>query len=148
MSVITWVLRHPDSKVPTQGSSRAAGYDLSTVEEKTLLPGQSYAFSTGLSWSVPSALNVFMEIKPRSGLAKNYAIDTLAGVIDADFEGIIHVILINHGIEPVTFKVGDRIAQGVIHALPTIQTTSAELNGRVFNQSARGENGFGSTGLQ
>lgn len=145
--MITWVLRDSKAKVPTKGSARAAGYDLSTIEEKTLQPGEIYAFPTGLSWNVSPDMNIYMEIRPRSGLAKNHGIDTLAGVADADFQGEFKIILINHGKEPVSFQVGDRIAQGVIHWVPTVETTSAKLEGFVFTSSDRGEKGFGSTGL-
>jgi dUTP pyrophosphatase len=77
-------------------------------------------------------------IKPRSGLAFNYGIDVLAGVIDADYKDEIKVILINHGDDPYHIKAGDRIAQLVV--LPYYV-----INGEDGNAPIR-SGGFGSTG--
>jgi len=36
-------------------------------------------------------------VAPRSGLASKHFIDTGAGVIDADYRGMVKVLLFNHG---------------------------------------------------
>ena len=66
------------------------------------------------------------------------------GTIDADYRAEIKVILINHGGMPFYINPGDRIAQLVFNELPVIHFThSLEFK----TTTARGEGGFGSTGI-
>lgn len=67
-------------------------------------------------------------VAPRSGLAAKHGIDTLAGVIDADYRGQVGVILANLSDQDFEIKVGDRIAQLIvekvgIYTLPTISSS-------------------------
>jgi dUTP pyrophosphatase len=64
------------------------------------------------------------------------------GTIDADYRGVIGLILINLGREPVTVRRGERLAQMVL-----AKVERAELN--VVDElpsSCRGGGGFGHTG--
>jgi dUTP pyrophosphatase len=64
------------------------------------------------------------------------------GLIDSGYRGEIAVILINHGIETVAFKRGDRIAQLVVLPVPEVEWKEvAELP-----DTERGHGGFGSSG--
>ena len=130
-----------DATTPTRGTEGSAGFDLYYSGLPTELEVGGYAlFDTGIQMSLPK--DRVGNIKPRSGLAVKYGIDTMAGVIDSDYRGEIKVILINHGKAPVTFRKGDRIAQLVVttyHA--DVQEVMEELE-----TTARGEGGFGSTG--
>ena len=50
----------------------------------------------------------------RSEILKDHFVSIDAGVIDADFRGVIHAFMINHYLEKVfTGRTGDRIAQVV-----------------------------------
>lgn len=53
-------------------------------------------------------------VAPRSGLAYKHGIDTMAGVIDADYRGPVGVILANLSDKDFEVKVGDRIAQLIV----------------------------------
>ena len=53
-------------------------------------------------------------IAPRSGLAAKYSIDTLAGVIDADYRGEVKVLLFNGSDGDFEVKQGDRVAQLIL----------------------------------
>ena len=65
------------------------------------------------------------------------------GTIDSDYRGEVRVLLINHSKEPFVVTRGLRIAQIVF--APVIRVTLSE---RVeLPATARGEGGFGSTGL-
>lgn len=143
--MITWIKRVPEAKIPVSATSKSAGLDLSTIETYTLQPGERHAFATGLSWD-PHGQDLYLEIKPRSGLAVKHGIDTLAGIIDADYEGEIKIILINFGSEPVTFNAGDRIAQGLLQPVTRDNFCISEIATHIFGQSERGSGGFGSTG--
>ena len=56
---------------------------------------------------------------PQSGLASWCAIDVGAGVIDPDYRGILHVLLLNHNDHDFEVNVGDRIAQLVLERVST-----------------------------
>jgi dUTP pyrophosphatase len=65
------------------------------------------------------------------------------GTIDADYRGEVKVILINHGERPFTVTRGMRIAQMVVAPVARLAWSEvAELPA-----TARGEGGFGSTGV-
>ncbi len=83
-------------------------------------------------------------IAPRSGLAAKNGICVGAGVIDSDYRGNIKVLLFNHSPVPFKVKTGDRVAQLVIEAIePCTECATAS----VAEETVRGSNGFGSTGI-
>lgn len=137
---------HPDAKVPTYGTDMASGFDLSSVEELLIIgPGNKAIVPTGLSVEIPKGFEI--QIRPRSGLAAKYGVTVLntPGTVDADYRGEIRVILINHGEDSFIVRLGDRIAQGVL-AMVTDQAEFEEVED-FNNTTARGEGGFGSTGV-
>ncbi len=85
------------------------------------------------------------QIRPRSGLAAKFGITVLntPGTIDADYRGEIKVILVNLSKEPFTVQRGERIAQMVVAEHKRVEWEDAQE----LSQTARGEGGFGSTGL-
>lgn len=131
---------HEAARLPERGSHFAAGADLCSVEAVTLAPGERRAIPTGLSIEIPSGW--YGRVAPRSGLAARHGIDTMAGVIDADYRGEIKVLLINLGPEPVRLEAGDRIAQLIIERAADCGYAWAEELG----DTHRGSGGFGSTG--
>lgn len=129
-----------EAVLPAYAHSDDAGFDLFSLEDYSLKPGERHLFLTGLSSEIPSGY--FVVIKPKSGLAAKAGIDVLAGVIDAGYRGEWGVILINFGNEKYEFKKGDKIAQGIL-----LKTE----NGRIIesdkiSESERQNGGFGSTG--
>lgn len=97
-------------------------------------------------------------IAPRSGLALHHGIDVLAGVIDADYTGIVKAILYNTSNEPFTIETGMRMCQLIYERyqeFPVIKSMSMKLDpaldptepARNAATTERGRNGFGSTGL-
>ena len=107
--------------VPSRGSCKAAGYDLSRLaaavyawSKLVLCPGSllthycacsAYEYTvpaqgkevvkTDLAIAIPSG--TYARVAPRSGLAVKSFIDTGAGVIDEDYRGNVGVVLFNHG---------------------------------------------------
>jgi dUTP pyrophosphatase len=130
----------PEARLPSRGSARAAGLDICSVERVTLAPGGRAAVRTGLAVAIPEGF--YGRVAPRSGLAVRHGIDTLAGVIDADYRGEILCALVNHGSEPFEIEVGARIAQLVVEAIATPEPAWADD----LEETARGAGGFGSTG--
>lgn len=131
------------AKIPTYGSVFAAGADLYSAQNDTIvLPHKTVTFKTGLSIEIPEGYVGL--IYARSGIAtkRNLAPANKVGVIDSDYRGEILVALHNHGEEEQTVSPGDRIAQIVF----TPYRKAEFLETSALEDTARGENGFGSTG--
>lgn len=144
-TIIKFKFVDKNAKLPLNVDAGSSGYDLYSVEEVILNPGEIKLVSTGLIWEPPSN-NYEMQIRPRSGLALKHGITVLnsPGTVDASYRDIIKVILINHSQTPYTIKIGDRIAQAVFAMV--LKNFKLQVTDRV-NATAR-EGGFGSTDKQ
>lgn len=129
----------PEAIIPQYAHLTDAGFDLFSIEDYCLKPGERHVFWIGLASEIPEGY--FVMIKPRSGLAVKRGIDVLAGVIDSGYRGEWGVVLINLGSKPFEFKKGDKIAQGILfkYEKPEIQEA------KKLKSSQRGEGGFGSS---
>jgi len=134
-----------DLPLPAYETAHAAGLDLPAAVEADLVlqPGAKAMVPTGLAIALPEDYEA--QVRPRSGLAAKHAVTVLnsPGTIDADYRGEIKVILINHGPDPFTITRGMRIAQMVVAPVVRAQWIDCED----LPETARGEGGFGSTGL-
>jgi dUTP pyrophosphatase len=131
---------HPEARLPTRGSARAAGLDLYAVERVTIPPGGRAAVRTGLAVAIPRGF--YGRVAPRSGLAVHRGLDVLAGVIDADYRGEILCALVNLGAEAFEVEPGARVAQLVVEAIALPEPVWTED----LEETERGAGGFGSTG--
>ncbi|KAF2278143.1 dUTP diphosphatase [Westerdykella ornata] len=128
------------ARAPTKGSAFAAGHDLYSARD-VVVPARGRArVDTDISIAVP--VGTYGRIAPRSGLAAKHGIDTLAGVIDADYRGQVGVILANLSDEDFQIKAGDRIAQLIVERIVMPEVVVVEK----LEESVRGAGGFGSTG--
>lgn len=125
---------------PTRASDGAAGLDLYADEDATIPEYSRCWISTGIALAIAPGYVGF--VWPRSGLAGK-GLDTSAGVIDCDYRGEVKVLLCNGSHERKTVHAGDRIAQLLI--LPVGMPNVIEVD--ALPPTARGENGFGSTGV-
>jgi dUTP diphosphatase len=119
-----------------------AGLDLAAAEDVDLAPGQRAVVRTGIAIALPDGYAGF--VHPRSGLAARHGVTMVnaPGTIDAGYRGEIKVILLNTDqAMAVSLRRGDRIAQLVVQRVEHV--TFREVP--VLPESARGENGFGST---
>ena len=132
-------LLHPEAKMPFYGSEFAAGFDLYSVEQAVILPGETKIIKSGVS----------MEIEPgycwqfwdRSGLGAK-GITKFGGLIDSDYRGEFKIILHNSTKEAYTIEKGDRIIQAV--PVPIVKTEFELVE--ELTETKRGEGGFHSTG--
>jgi len=134
----------PEAVLPKLGSAGAAGYDLSSVETKVVPARGRCVVSTGLRVQVPA--DCYARIAPRSGLAVKHGIDIGAGVVDSDYLGIVGVVMFNTGDNDFQVNAGDRIAQLICERIytPVWEEVSSLAD---FEETERGDGGFGSTGL-
>ena len=138
-------LLNPRAKLPAYGSPDAAGADLYalTAGPVTIAPGQTVLIHTGLALAIPQGYVGL--VCARSGLAtkEGLAPANKVGVIDADYRGELMVALHNHSGEDRVVEDGQRVAQLVVVPYLTARFTPAEE----LDDTARGEGGFGSTGV-
>ena len=80
----------PGAIVPKKGSSGSAGFDVSTVEDACIPPGEVKAIPIG--WTVDIPQSSYARIAPRSGLALRN-INVGGGAVDYDFNGEVVVIV-------------------------------------------------------
>jgi dUTP pyrophosphatase len=136
----------PDAIVPRYMTANAAGMDLCAAIDAPieLAPGERAAVSTGLAMAIPDGFEG--QVRPRSGLAREHGVTVVnaPGTIDADFRGIVNVLLINLGNHTFTVNPEDRIAQLVI--APVVQAECVEVD--ELSATERGAGGFGSTGAR
>lgn len=134
-----------DLPLPQYATPGSVGADLyAAVQQPVVLhPGQRCRISTGIRIALPPGYEA--QVRPRSGLADRYGLSMVnaPGTIDSDYRGVIQVILINLGQEPITIRRGDRIAQLVI--APVVQAIWQEVKN--LPETERAEGGFGSTGF-
>ena len=134
-----------DVPLPAYQSAQAAGLDLcaALAESKRIEPGARALIPTGLALTIPDGYEG--QVRPRSGLALKYGISIVnsPGTIDADYRGMVQVLLINLGQEPYVVEPMSRIAQLVI--CPVMQAELVLVSS--LDETGRGAGGYGSTGV-
>ncbi|MBB4148526.1 dUTP pyrophosphatase [Sphingobium scionense] len=129
--------------VPAYATAHAAGMDVVSAEEIILNPGDRHPVATGFALAIPEGYEI--QVRPRSGLALKHGITlpNAPGTIDADYRGELKILLINHGADPFPIKRGDRIAQLVVAPVQLASFVEVDM----LDDTARGQGGFGSTGV-
>jgi len=140
------IINKSKHQLPEYATNAAAGTDIraNLSAEIILNPLERALVPTGLFIELP--LGYEAQIRPRSGLAFKNGVTVLnsPGTIDADYRGELQVILINLSNQTFIIKDGERIAQMVIathEQAEWILVTELET-------TARGEGGFGHTGIK
>ena len=133
--------------LPDYATEHSAGLDLRAALDAPLelAPGQTALVPSGLAIHIADP-GLCAVILPRSGLGHKYGIvlGNGTGLIDADYQGPLMTSTWNRGDSAYTIAPGDRIAQLVL--LPVVRAALQVVD--TFEQSARGEGGFGHTGAQ
>lgn len=132
-------------RAPSYAHHDDAGADLRASEAVVIAPGERSLVGTGVSIALPEGYAAF--VVPRSGLAAKHGITVLnsPGTIDAGYRGEVKVTLLNTDRDtPFAIEPGDRIAQVIIMPVSRAVFTPVEQ----LPDSARGVNGFGSTGVK
>lgn len=123
-------------KLPKRGTNHSAGYDIHSLEDYVIKPGESHAFKTGLKVSMNDDEVLFLVDRSSVGFKYDVCLSNSVGVIDADYynnpdnEGHFSIKLINHGKNDYEVKIGDRIAQGIFMKYLTIDEEEKVNNKR------------------
>jgi len=126
--------------LPTRAHPTDAGLDLRSPESVYIEARQSVTIRTGVHIKLPP--NTYGRIASKSGLMVHHGILT-DGTIDEGYTGQIVVWLHNTGMKPYSIERGDKIAQLIVQ--PCLYEP-VELVDDLWDETERGENGFGSTG--
>lgn len=131
--------------LPEYATEGSAGLDLRAClnEPIALKPGETVLVPTGLAIHIADHQTAAV-LLPRSGLGHKHGIvlGNLVGLIDSDYQGQVFVSCWNRGGTEFTINIGERIAQMVF--VPVIQVEFEHV--KEFDESNRGEGGFGHTG--
>ncbi len=134
-----------DFPLPDYATDGSAGMDLRALLEQPLriAPGETHLVPTGLAIHIGDP-NLAAVLLPRSGLGHKHGIvlGNLVGLIDSDYQGQLFVSCWNRGSEAFTIEIGERIAQMLF--VPVVRAAFEVVD--VFDDSVRGEGGFGHTG--
>lgn len=133
---------HPDAIPPKYALPQDAGMDFFALETTIIPPQERKLISTGIALAIPAGYVGL--IWDKSSIAAKHGIKTMAGVIDSGYRGEIKILLHNLSPQPYTMEKGAKIAQMLIQ--PVEQKKIVEV--QELDETARGQGGFGSTGLR
>lgn len=140
------VVNVSDNQLPTYAKIGDAGMDLRANINETveLHPMGRKLIPTGIKIQLPEGYEA--QVRPRSGLALKHGITVLnaPGTVDCGFRNEIGAILINLSQDTFFIEPNDRIAQLVIAKHETTEWVEVD----VLDDSERGEQGFGHTGVK
>lgn len=133
---------NPDAKVPKAAKAGDVAFDLYSVIDHEIKPGERYAVPTGIAVEIPSGYEG--QVRPRSGLALKEGLTVLntPGTIDSGYRGEVKTIMINQGDTPFQITKGMRISQLAIRSVPNVEFIEVDE----LSDTDRGAGGFGSTG--
>ncbi len=131
--------------LPSYATRGSAGLDLRACIDQPLelKPGTTELVPTGLSIHIadPAYAGIIL---PRSGLGHKHGIvlGNLVGLIDSDYQGPLMVSAWNRGTETFVLEPMERLAQLVVVPIQQVEFDIVDE----FEDSTRGQGGFGSTG--
>lgn len=135
------VLRHKDAIIPHRSRKSDAGYDIHSLEDIKISPGDIINVNTHMAVVAPNGY--YFTVEGRSSLYKAGVVP-FRGVIDGGYTGDMVVSLMNVGKDPYYILKGDRIAQLVLHRLEHAEFDEVSEVSPEYN--IRGSAGFGSSG--
>lgn len=131
--------------LPEYATPGSAGLDLRACLDAPLIlaAGQTVLIPTGIAIHIKRP-DLAALILPRSGLGHKHGIvlGNLVGLIDSDYQGELMISAWNRSDKDFTVSPMERIAQLLI--VPVVQAQFQTV--QEFDDSSRGQNGFGSTG--
>lgn len=153
-----------DVKSPERGTPKSAGIDFfvpNDFNRIALFPGEDALIPSGIKADIPE--NYMLMAADKSGVvtsaeacrkinrtpkkgAFNSVIIIGAKIVDEDYQGEIHIHLINVGNDIVHINPGMKIAQFILVPVSYEGLEEVPEDKLFANATKRGEGGFGSTG--
>lgn len=135
-----------DVKTPNRGTTVSAGIDFYVPEDfetTTLAPGESVLIPSGIKVQVPRGYALIAFNK--SGVSVKQGLSVGACVVDEDYEGEVHLHMINTSNKEQVIATGQKLVQFVL--IPVSYFDVEEVDKIQSRNTERGSGGFGSTGL-
>lgn len=139
-------------KQPVRGTNGSAGIDFFIPNDafpagyETINPGSSVLIPSGIKACIPKDYALIAMNK--SGIATKLGLTVGACVVDSDYQGEIHIHMINNMSHPVRLNNGDKIVQFLLIPVSHILPKEVSVDQLFANSTERGEAGFGSTGMK
>ena len=148
-------------KTPVRGTEKSAGIDFFVPDsfiETVLPPQRDLLIPSGIKASIPECYMLMAAeksgvvtsrnaVEQAGNTPKPTAYNTIvilgAKIVDEDYQGEIHIHLVNVGNEYVTIKPGTKIAQFILVPVNYDTIEEVPLDELYNSKSVRGERGFG-----
>lgn len=134
-------------KEPARGTAGSAGIDFFVpfdLERITVQPQHRVLIPSGIKANVPEGHALIAMNK--SGVATKKGLDVLACVVDSDYQGEIHLSLVNTGTSLIFIEPGEKLVQFLVIPVEHCDVKEVDLDQLYPAVTDRGEGGFGSTG--
>ena len=155
-------------KTPERGTLRSAGIDFFipeftddfivdflakntmyiNIEDRAIDvgPNEHILIPSGIKVSIPEGHALIAYNK--SGISTKYGMDVLACVIDEDYQGEVHISMVNTSKSIVTLYASQKIVQFILIKVNyAVVQEVKDMHIMYDNVTIRGEKGFGSTGI-
>jgi dUTP pyrophosphatase len=136
-----------DVKTPERGTHKSAGIDFfvpNYYPPVLIQPGESILIPSGVKANVPTGYALIAFNK--SGIASKLNLHVGACVVDEDYQGEIHLNLVNQSNQAVEINGGMKIIQFILLPVNYSMPVVVDIDMLYQFESERGSGGFGSTG--
>ena len=132
----------PEAIIPIYATPGSACFDLHSLTEAVIRPGEAAILRTGLRFEIPEGWKMLVFSRSGHGFKYDVSLSNSVGVIDSDYVGEVLVKLRNDSEETFDVRVADRVAQAEV--VPAWQHSFEVVD--AIKETERGIRGFGSTG--
>lgn len=140
-------------KTPVRGTEGSAGIDFYIPNDYpqkdnlcTVRPGERFFIPSGIKANVPEGYALIAMNK--SGVALKKGLLVGACVVDSDYQGEIHLHLVNAGTRDVTIEPGEKLVQFLLVPVSHCDVSVVSEESLFSTSTDRGTGGFGSTGVK
>lgn len=132
----------PNAVMPSKEKYSDVGYDLTIVKKVKEWNSKTTLYDTGIKVSLP--IGYYAEVVPRSSLSKSgYMLANSVGIIDPNYTGNLLIALTKVDDVP-DIMLPFRCCQLIPRRQVIMDIVKVDVD---FDETTRGDNGFGSTGL-
>ena len=126
--------------MPTHATSKSVGLDLHSPMNVLIPAHDKILIDTGIAFQIP--MGYYGWVASRSGLAIHHHIHVGAGVVDPDYTGSVHMLLMNFSSQDHVIEKNHHIAQMILEKVACLVIFEVSQ----MLPTEHGANGFGSTG--
>ena len=130
----------PTVCMPTHATLKSVGLDLYSPTNVLIPAHDKILVDLGIAFQIP--MGYYGRIASRSDLAIHHHIHVGAGVVDPDYTGSVHVLLMNFSSQDHVIEKSHHIAQMILEKVAYLVICEVSQ----MLPTERGANGFGSMG--